>query len=136
MKTTVVDLLTDSGIFKSSKELKTSLDCKFVLLSSSDDELILIFGPLREFSYHAKLIEYFCDQYNIHAGWTRRPDLFEIFSSQYKINGGGWFRFDFNRQLLSVTGSSTAYGRFNQEKMTIALNSADFVDGLEIKVTD
>lgn len=131
MKTTVVDLLRESDTFKKSEMLKTYIDCKFVLISSPE-EIVLVFGPLKDFEYHANLVAYYCQKAKIPSSWEHKPDVYLIYSSPYSINGGGWFRFDFAKSELMIRGISTAYGRFHKDKLEKVLQSADFVDGMNI----
>ena len=135
MKTTVIDLLGESKIFQETKNHKAALECKFVLLSAIN-EIILLLGPLREYPYHAKLVEYFCKQYAIPSGWERCPDLYEIYGSPYRVSGGGWFRFDFGKSIITAKGNSTAYGRFHSQKLKDALDTAQFVNGLQVEIKD
>lgn len=114
MKFTTIDLLSGSHILKQSEKLETELECKFVILSN-ETEHFLIFGPLHQYNYHAKLIERFCLERNLNSDWRKQPDLYYINDTSIKINGGGWFRFDFFQKTLIALGISTAYGRFDEQ---------------------
>ncbi len=113
MKLTTINLLTDTEIFKQAEKMQTTLDCKFVLLAN-ETENFLIFGSLHSYNYHAKLVEKFCLDRNISSKWQRQPDLYNVDDETLGIKGGGWFKFDFFQKTLLAAGSSTAYGRFDE----------------------
>ncbi len=113
MKFTTIDLLKDTNILQDSQKLKAIIECKFVLLKNVTEHF-LIFGPLHTYNFHAMLVEKFCVDRKLDSSWRKRPDIFEIHDSSTKINGGGWFQFDFSKKTLIAIGSSTAYGRFDE----------------------
>ena len=133
MKINIVDLLTESVVYKAIEEQKGLLECKFVLISDAS-EINFLFGPLREFNYHAKLVEHFCTQYAIPSVWSHKPDLFEMYNTSFRVNGGGWLMFDFSKGKMTIHGHSTAYGRFNESKLKTVLESAKLTGKFEIEV--
>ncbi len=114
MKYTTIDLLSDEPIFKQLEKLQTKLECKFVLLSN-ESEHFFVFGPLHKYNYHAQLIEKFCVDRQIDSGWQKMFDTYKINDDSIKINGGGWLLIDFFNNTITAMGSSTAYGRFDQQ---------------------
>lgn len=104
-----IDYLSSSELFRASAEHKTKLQCKFVILKSNN-QYWLIYGSLRDFNYHALLIDKYCNQNGIAGGWRRKPDLFEIYDKRINVVGGGWFEFDFSKNRFRAFGRSTAYG--------------------------
>lgn len=82
---------------------------KFIIIKYSG-ELIMICGLLAEFPYHANLVERYCTDNEVASIWTKRPDVHEIFDSDYAVQGGGWIEVDHASKHLKLFGKSTAYG--------------------------
>ena len=105
---------------------------KFVIILS-EDEAYFVFGPLDPYSYHAGLVKRFCELKNIPSGWVKKPDLYEIYGSEYDIKGGGWLEEKTAEKRLRVFGYSTAYGGFKQQDILYLLENAPDFEGCEIE---
>lgn len=106
---------------------------KFVILKNSD-ELILITGKINKFPYHALLIEWFCNKNNIAFSWSHKPDFLDIFGSDHTICGGGYVKFNQDKQKYEFNGFSTAYGRFDAKKLNNIIEKSPILDSHRILV--
>ena len=101
---------------------------KFVIILG-EDEAYFVFGPLDLYSYHAGIVKRFCELKDIPSGWVKKPDLYEIYGSDYEIKGGGWMEEKTTEKRLRIFGYSTAYGGFEQQDILYLFqNAPDFED--------
>ncbi|MCB2231431.1 hypothetical protein KQH82_12005 [bacterium] len=112
MKMSVVDFDRLVGSPQNSSGGK--IVCKFIIVEWSA-ELSLVFGPVRAFEYHAWLLERFCRERQIAAGWVKKPDLVEVYDRSVTLHGGGWMELDFGEKQAEIYGSSTAYGPYRAD---------------------
>ena len=82
---------------------------KFVIISHYN-QLILICGLLKEYPYHANLVDRYCADNEVASSWTKRPDLHEVFDSDCVVEGGGWIEVDRISRQVKLFGESTVYG--------------------------
>ena len=61
---------------------------KFIIIRHFG-QLTMICGLLREYPYHANLVERYCTDNEVASTWTKRPDVHEIFDSDCAVQGGG-----------------------------------------------
>lgn len=117
----------------SGKSSEDKLVGKFVLISSHDS-LTLVLGQLKEFKYHAHIVDRFCRMNQIPSGWRRKPDSVEIYDDKYEVTGGGWI--EINSRLLTVKffGHSTAYGSFDRSDVESCLMQSSLFDGFRILI--
>ncbi len=85
--------------------------CKFVVIGY-DSENHLVFGPVREYPYHANLVEVFCSQNELAGSWERKPDMFNVFEEDVMLRGGGYLVVQSKTRKVEFSGRSTAYGAF------------------------
>ena len=83
----IIDLLKESYLYKQAIVNRIAINCKFVVIKN-DQHYALIMGPLTEFPYHANLVKYFCNHFDIPSGWIKKPDMYDILDKHYHINGG------------------------------------------------
>ncbi|MCK4573621.1 MAG: hypothetical protein KAU36_04580 [candidate division Zixibacteria bacterium] len=88
--------------------------CKFVVFASPEEQ-ILIFGPVRQYHYHAALVRSFCQLREIPSGWEKQPDLYQIYDRAYKVSGGGWLDLVVENKSILFYDRSTAYGGFDPD---------------------
>lgn len=122
---TIISFVPSRQEFPTPPTSGINIICKFVVINNAASSK-LVFGPVSEFPYHAGLVKRFCDEHEIAAGWAKKPDLYAIYDSSYRINGGGWLGYQEQQQLIRIFGQSTAYGRFEPDTVK-RLFSADSV---------
>lgn len=134
MNLKTVDFLTNTQVFIESEKYNTFLECKFILISS-DTTNYLVFGALHTYNYHAQLLEQFCLESSIQSEWKKKPDQYKILDNLYHMKGGGWFRFDFERKILTVMGMSTAYGRFDEYILSEFVKEHQILKDFDVKIS-
>ena len=112
-------------------EGSTALRCKFVIVTTKD-EISLVFGSLKDYPYHANLVERFCATHNIPSGWEHRPDVYALYVKGVRTHGGGNFVFDHAAMTLRVSGRSSAYGAYNDERLRLVLGESPAFSGWRI----
>lgn len=110
-----------------------SVDGKFVMIRSPE-ETALVMGGLREFPYHAALVDRYCSLRQIPSGWVHRPDLYEIFDPDYLIRGGGLVLLDASARKADFSGFSTAYGRFAEAELEEVVAGESLFRGWEVSI--
>ena len=125
----IIDLLAESKVFQESLDASINLDCKFILVTT-EETTFLVLGPLREYPYHAFLMAHLAENENIPGNWEKKPDQFALLPTKAKINGGGWFRFDFTNKKVVACGVSTAYGRFKEDILKEFISNGNFYPNL------
>ena len=113
---------------ESTESESIEIICKFVILKSHD-RLILVFGPVAEYNYHADLIEKFCQNRDIPCSWASRPTQLEIFDSETQVRGGGYAEIKTGLEKIMFGGRSTAYGKFIRSDLDEILSENCLVDG-------
>jgi hypothetical protein len=108
----IVDLPQGSDLIQLSREKKTNLTCKYVVIKCAEEER-LIFGPVVRFPYHANLVDKFCDMFEVAGGWEKQPDSFVIYDFNCNVVGGGWLEYCADLGAIRLYGASSAYGRFD-----------------------
>jgi hypothetical protein len=116
----------EEGLVPSSGDGR--LSCKFLLVSDRSS-VHLVFGPLAQYPYHAGLLDRFCSERHVAAGWVQRPDLLEIIDDSYRVLGGGYLELDPVRRAISVSGQSKAYGDFDRCTIERIINGHAFFVG-------
>ncbi|MEA2031219.1 MAG: hypothetical protein U9N55_06460 [candidate division Zixibacteria bacterium] len=98
------------------------ISCKFVLIDAPD-EIAMVFGTIEEFPYHATLVDSFCRQRQLASAWVKKPDIVELYESDYNILGGGYMDIRSFENRISFSGASTAYGSFPQFELKAVLKN-------------
>lgn len=107
--------------------------CKFVILKARD-RLVLLWGPVAEYPYHANLIEKYCGRHEIPCSWANRPTLLELFDCDTKIRGGGYAEINTGRKKIIFGGRSTAYGKFLRPDLETILSEHRLLDGFSFLI--
>lgn len=94
---------------------------KFIIIAAAD-ELILVYGPVAAYPYHAGLLKAWCDINEVPSGWVKKPDLYEILDDSYQVRGGGWLEENLREKQLGFYGSSSAYGGFDPADINYIYN--------------
>lgn len=110
----VIDRFSDSELFQKAIKHKRNINCKFILLKK-EYNIVLIIGDLYRHPYHANLLQYYCNTYNIPSGWNKKPDLYEIYESSWIVLGGGWMDLNPTDKSAVIFGQSTVYGKYDSE---------------------
>jgi len=126
---TIVNLAEETGSMSQSARIASKLVCKFVYIAGPSGDM-LVYGPVSIYPYHAELVSRFCDQRGIPSAWVKKPDLCEILAPGFAVKGGGWLEISRLQSVLSIYGTSTAYGKYERPLITGAIGSdsvlADF----------
>ncbi len=132
MKVSIFDL---NDIFQSHSYVMSPIKPanKFVILKNSD-EIILITGNIDKFAYHAQLIEWYCEKNNLAYSWSHKPDFLEMFENKYSIKGGGYVKFNRDKDKYEFFGFSTAYGRFDDKSLNFIIKQSPTLNLTKISV--
>ena len=106
---------------------------KFILIQS-DSATTLIFGLLRQYPYHANLVEQFCTMHEVPSAWEHKPDQYVIFDNEYRIRGGGYFEINPVTKQVVFSGASTAYGKYDETQLRDVVNSNSEFSGYTIEL--
>ncbi len=133
IKATVIDIdkIFQSHTFVNSPKRSAN---KFVILKNCD-ELLLITGEINRFPYHAKLLEWYCNKYNLTFSWMHKPDFLEIYENDYSICGGGYIKFHLDKNEYEFYGFSTAYGRFENKKLNYIIDHSPVLNTARISIS-
>ena len=116
-----VDLLDLDGVLDSLAGRMR--DGKFVLINNAG-RYCLVAGTTSEFHYHARLVEEYCRRHGIAMAWLKEPEKAEIKDGGVAVVGGGLITREPSSGVISLYGSSKAYGgccRATLEQVTTAL---------------
>ncbi|MCK4607756.1 MAG: hypothetical protein KAU35_10710 [candidate division Zixibacteria bacterium] len=134
LKVDVVDLTCPAGSDPSVGDDGDEPVFKFVLISC-DAQFNFVLGRVSQFPYHANLVDRFCDRQGIAAGWVRKPDLVEIYDTEYAVRGGGWMKLDRSGNSLEVYGNSSAYGKYDPSDLSLVVRVHPFFAGYTVSVS-
>lgn len=87
------------------------LECKFVVVRRPS-QTHLVIGRVRDYKYHAHLIDRFCREQDIPSGRIPGSDTIEIYDHGVRIEGGGKADIDPARGSVRCYGHSAAYGPY------------------------
>lgn len=127
MKVTVLDLTDRDG---PRRQLDKPDGCKFVI-AGNGDRLILVVGSVSRYKYHANLLEKLCDIEQIACFWTKRPDQLQIVEGEWSVRGGGWLTKDIVKRQIELSGTSRAYGRYDEDELAMLISKTGFFIGFE-----
>ena len=63
--------------------------CKFLLIRHNG-RVDLVCGPVKEYTYHAMLLDRYCRDNEIAASWVKQREYLEVYDSALEVRGGGW----------------------------------------------
>lgn len=106
---------------------------KFIIMSLGT-QIQFVYGPLQQFAYHAGLVKKYCEINDIPSGWLKKPDVYEIYSADYQIRGGGWMEEDLAEKTVRLYGYSTAYGAFDPGDIPHLFEPGEALADYEIQV--
>jgi hypothetical protein len=130
-----VELVDLQEILARSIPAAQTIVCKFVIVACGN-ELILIFGPVRMYRYHANLVDAYCSNRDIPSGWLKKPDIVEVYDDNYVIQGGGWMDIEPGSNYMKVYGNSTAYGQFDPSDLNSIVDGSPALTGFTVEVGD
>ena len=90
--------------------------CKYVVIKMPAGPC-LVLGAVKDFRYHAALVERFCREQKIASGWEHRPDTYAVYDRQTDVLGGGFMRVDHRAGKIVMYGSSAVYGRIAETEL-------------------
>jgi len=128
-----VELVDLAGLVTRGLPGTQKVACKFVMIARTG-ELAFVFGPVRQYPYHAHLVDAYCRCHDIPATWIKKPDVVEIFDDDCVVRGGGWLELDPAGRKMKVYGKSTAYGAFDTRDLNDILKGAPALDGYTVHV--
>ncbi len=91
-----------------------------------------VFSPQGLSTYHANIVERFLHSQGIQGTYNPKGDEFHFNSSDWDIEGGGHWEIDETKAVLRISGSSLAYGGFDEPALAAELRCARAFDGIEI----
>lgn len=109
------------------------LVAKFIVISGYA-EFNLVLGLVSDYPYHADLVAQFCHGKDIAAGWTRKPDLYEILEKHWKVRGGGWADIDLESRHWKFFGHSSAYGACDSGDLSFVVTEHPFFASYSITI--
>ncbi|MCP4683975.1 MAG: hypothetical protein GY867_00875 [bacterium] len=131
MQTEVVDYTNNSDSNRDKHAGRKTLHCKFVLIARSD-RLHFVVGAVAEYTYHANLVEKFCDERSIASAWLQKPDVLEVVEAGVRVLGGGHLQIDEVRQRMKLFGVSKAYGVFHARDVSDLAQKDPFFTGYKV----
>ena len=107
---------------------------KFLQLRLNGKEY-LVFASRDRHRFHNQILAHFLADQGVACHWTDNEEL-RIDESMLVIDGGGRFRLDAERQLLTLSDNSQAYGRFDDQRVRqgLALAQGDWSE-LKLSIT-
>jgi hypothetical protein len=97
------------------------LACKFVIVREPEDTWLIV-GRVRDYKYHAHLLDRFCREHRIPAGRVPGSDTIEVHDREVRVEGGGKVDIDAFRRHLRCYGHSAAYGPFSPQTVRSAFS--------------
>ncbi|MEW6050170.1 MAG: hypothetical protein AB1644_03805 [Candidatus Zixiibacteriota bacterium] len=110
----------------------TSTDCKFVIITNGEQRWF-VYGAVKEYPYHANLVERFSVNNHLKYRWHRGKDRVEFSDNGYRVEGGGHLEIDTNAKGIRVSGSSKAYGSFDQSSLKQWLKVQTLLTGFKVR---
>lgn len=114
MKTRLLSFIDDNSPEDCAELAADGLTCKYVVIRQVD-QLSLIVGPYSRFTYHANLVQRFCDLEEIASAWIQKPDQVDILEPDVRIIGGGWLELKGQSKVARFYGASKAYGPVEED---------------------
>jgi hypothetical protein len=106
---------------------------KFIQIRDDEVEYFLL-SP-REFSaYHANIVERFFLERQIEGQYNGKRDYFEINAPGWRIIGGGMWAINDKDKIIYLSGSSQAYGRFDQDCLREKILSSREMAGYTVRI--
>jgi hypothetical protein len=130
LKARLIDLTSDDD-----KNDSDSIQVAKFILIKKEDEVCLMFGLLKQFPYHAILVEHYCAVEKIETGtWEVKPDFYDVNNSRIKIKGGGWVEINVRDKSLKFFGVSKAYGPFDKANLVHVLSNHHYFSPFSVTI--
>ena len=89
---------------------------KFILVADvANETLYLIRSPIEWHEFHANILEHFLNGKGVAGSYNQKRDDYSVFSSEWKVEGGGYWDYEPKTNVISVYGRSLAYGPCDNE---------------------
>lgn len=108
---------------------------KFVILSRNGDRYAA-FSPRELTCYHANIVERLLLQHGVRGRYNMKGDEYYFDSSDWTVEGGGYWRLDQQAGRLELFGRSASYGAVDLEATAAELRQAGAFDGADVVVLD
>jgi Janus/Ocnus family (Ocnus) len=107
---------------------------KFVQIRNDSAEEYLVFSPKELSRYHADIVRRFCAERGIPGVYNNAHKSFDIHDTEWAVIGGGKFERDRVKKQLRLYDDSTAYGKFNRERLKEKILSLSAFSGYDVRV--
>lgn len=112
-------------------EGKSAVQAKFVVVRNGGATRVIA-GRYPDFSYHADILESWCNLHAIPCGREGEEARVEIYDKSWRIDGGGWIEIKPVARSLRLFGISTAYGGFAKNEIIPIVKTSEFFSGFTI----
>ncbi len=130
-------VLTDYSHFYYATLSRTDLPArrqgKFIQIRGDQIEYFLL-SPRELSAYHANIAERFFAGKAIDGRYNGKRDHYEISAPGWKIIGGGMWAINDRERILYLSGSSQAYGRFDQQGLREKILSIREMAGYTVRI--
>lgn len=106
---------------------------KFVQIRNDETEY-LVFSPKEMTSYHAGIMELFCEERGIAGAYEGEDKRYNVFDPQWVVIGGGKFEIDTEKKTLRLYDNSMAYGRFKVTGLKERIRRSREMAGYEVRI--
>ncbi len=106
---------------------------KFIQIRDDKAEYFLL-SPRELSAYHANIVERFFSERRIEGLYNGKRDYYEISAPGWKIVGGGMWAINEDEKVLYLSGSSQAYGRFDQDCLSEKILSIREMAGYTVRI--
>ena len=109
---------------------------KFVHIVGPDDEY-LVLSPTEMTKFHAHIVARFCRLHEeLSSSFSASHEKVDIDQRGWRVRGGGRFRIDASAKVITLWGSSKAYGVFDTERILKGLRDAPGYEGHVVHIEE
>jgi hypothetical protein len=106
---------------------------KFVqIMNLAFDKEYFVMSPKELSFFHANIVERFCLLNQIAGQYNAKKDFFRIRDGEWAVIGGGVFEIDDEAKVITLSGTSLAYGHFCQDGLKDKLMSSVQLQGYAV----
>jgi Janus/Ocnus family (Ocnus) len=110
---------------------KLAVHAKFVVVRNGGSPKVIV-GRYPDYSYHADVLESWCNLYAIPCGRVGQEARVEIYDKAWRIEGGGWAEIKPTVPSIRLFGISTAYGGFSENEIIPVLIASEIFSGYNV----
>ena len=113
---------------------KAEVGGKFVILSDGSHEC-LVMAPRKGFAFHANIVEAFLLEEGRAGRYNSKHDHYDTTGTGWSVLGGGHWRLIGPEALLTLEGTSLAYGSFPREGVRENMEKTGAFPGYRIEIS-